>query len=256
MPACPPGHWNRLRDARWLAAAGDRAGAGGTTPPWPLARAYTGNARSSWTVISLVTSLTRVSRVRAGLRRHRPAGRPPGAGPGTPTGRRPSPRPPATRGDELVEHGGQRRALAGEHGQVTLGPGKRDRLGQRGERAGLVAARGQRPCPQGHQLDQGAGALLGCRRSPRPFQQPARLFRQSRQGTGTSAVVCSGPPSGARHHEKLAHRTGDCCSPGTGGWGGWAASGGLGSWQRQYGAGQLLHLLFLTGLPGRSVMPL
>jgi hypothetical protein len=73
---------------------------------------------------------------------------------------------------QLAEQGGHRGALVGEHAQVALGRGQRERVGQGGQRAGLVAAGGPGQRLEGPDLDDAAGAPLGGRPDMQPIQQP------------------------------------------------------------------------------------
>ena len=76
--------------------------------------------------------------------------------------------------DQPAQQRGHRRALVGEEADITLRAGDGERLGQGVHRSLLLAAGGQRQCPQRADLDQAPGPVLGGRRRVQPVQQRQR----------------------------------------------------------------------------------
>src|SRR5262249_62159443 len=74
-------------------------------------------------------------------------------------------------GGQLGEQGGQRGALVGKAPDVAVPAGERERLGQRAEGAGVIAAGGQRQRQQRLDFDDASGPALTGRGVEQPLQQ-------------------------------------------------------------------------------------
>ncbi len=72
---------------------------------------------------------------------------------------------------QLGEQGAHRRVPVGQDPDIAVPAGERDRLGQRAEGAGVIAAGGQRERPQRLDLDDAAGPALAGRGVEQPPQQ-------------------------------------------------------------------------------------
>jgi hypothetical protein len=72
---------------------------------------------------------------------------------------------------QLGEQGVHRRALVGKDPDMAVSAAKRERLGQRAEGAGVIAAGGQRQRPQRLDLDDAAGPALAGRGAEQPLQE-------------------------------------------------------------------------------------